>query len=123
MFTSPRCDLMSVDATHLDKEVEMSAQSELHPPQKHDVNAEMPSDTMGQPHVEFLADELSSISGEEVDKKPPNEPRKRRKRGARMRYTDEEIKQMRAYLQEQMELSPRPSLLEVWTGYAAKVFS
>jgi hypothetical protein len=114
---------MSVDATHLDPNVEMSAQSESHLPQQHAVNAAMPSDTMGQPHVEFLADELSSISGEEVDKKPSNEPRKRRKRGARMRYTDEEIKQMRAYLQEQMELSPRPSLLEVWTGYASKVFS
>ena len=109
---------MSVDATHLDPDGETRAQSEPHPSQQHGITAEMPSDAIGEPHVEFLADELSRVSGDEVDKKPPNEPRKRRKRGARMRYTDEEIKQKREHLQEQIQLSPRPSLLEVWTSYA-----
>jgi hypothetical protein len=119
----PTAAEMSVDATHLNPDAEMSIQSEPYPSQQHPVNAEMPSNSIGEPHVEFLPDELSSASGEEVNKKPVNESRKRRKRGARMRYTDEEIKQMRQHLQEQMELSPRPSLLEVWTAYAAKVFA
>lgn len=112
---------MSDDVTHLDPNGEMSAHSEPHASQQQAINAETP-DTVREPHVEFLADELSSVSEEEVDKKPSNEPRKRGKRGPRMRYTDEEIKQMRAHLQEQLQLSPRPSLHEVWAGYASKVF-
>lgn len=114
---------MSVDATHLNPDAEMGAQSEPSHSERHPINAGMPSGSVEEPHVEFLPDELSNASGEEIDKKPANESRKRRKRGARMRYTDEEITQMRLHLQEQMELSPRPPLLEVWTGYAAKVFS
>lgn len=46
------------------------------------------------------------------------EAKPKRRRRTRVRYTDEEIFKMSAHLAQQMELTPRPSMMEVWHAYA-----
>ncbi|KAF8308910.1 hypothetical protein DL93DRAFT_1810964 [Clavulina sp. PMI_390] len=86
------------------------------------------NDTLDEPQVEFLADELESSSDDgspgvsgQVPSVVETEVKKKMKRGARMRYSEQEKAQMREHLKEQMEMTPRPSLQEVWTSYAQKV--
>lgn len=92
----------------------------------HSTNGQISTENHEEPHVEYLADEYSS-GGEEVASAvastSTSEPKKKRKRGARLRYSDDEIAKMREHLKSQMELTPRPSLLEVWSSYALQVCS
>lgn len=49
------------------------------------------------------------------------ESKTKRRRRTRVRYTDDEILQMSLHLAKQMELTPRPAMVEVWTAYVAQV--
>lgn len=93
---------------------------------------------MEEPLVDFLADYSDSDDGggtkAVADNKEPglpsttisapvvvSEAKPKRRRRTRVRYTDEEIFKMSAHLAQQMELIPRPSMMEVWNAYAVQV--
>ena len=93
---------------------------------------------MEEPLVDFLPDYSDSDDGGGTKvvaqhKEPPaelpsssapvvaTEAKPKRRRRTRVRYTDEEIFKMSAHLAQQMELTPRPSMMEVWHAYAVQV--
>lgn len=92
---------------------------------------------MEEPLVDFLPDYSDSDDGGGTKvvaqhKEPPaelpsssapvvaTEAKPKRRRRTRVRYTDEEIFKMSAHLAQQMELTPRPSMMEVWHAYAVQ---